>query len=55
MRTRFAPLLGDRAVPGGRQVPPLVFSARDSATRNVATTVVNNGANTPPAPPAPAR
>jgi len=40
--------------PGWRQVP-LVFSAWDSATRNAATAVVNSGASTPPAPPAPAR
>ena len=39
--------------PGGRQVPPLVFSAWDSATRNAATAVVNSGGSTPPAPPAP--
>jgi len=39
--------------PGGRQVTPLVFSAWDSATRNAATAVVNNGGSTPPAPPAP--
>jgi len=39
--------------PDGRQVPPLVFSAWDSATRNAATAVVNSGASTPPAPPAP--
>jgi hypothetical protein len=37
----------------GRQVAPLVFSAWDSATRNAATAVVNNGGNAPPAPPAP--
>jgi hypothetical protein len=37
----------------GRQVPPLVFSAWDSATRNAATAVVNSGGSTPPAPPAP--
>ena len=30
-----------------RQVPPLVFSAWDSATRNAATAVANNGANAP--------
>ena len=40
-------------MPGGRQVPPLVFSAWDAAARNVATAVVNNDANAPPAPPAP--
>jgi hypothetical protein len=28
----------------------LVFSAWDTATRNVATAVVNNGADAPPAP-----
>jgi len=39
--------------PGGRQVPPLVFSAWDSATRKAATAVVNSGGSTPPAPPAP--
>lgn len=39
--------------PSGRQVPPLVFSAWDSATRNAATAVVNSGGSTPPAPPAP--
>ena len=39
--------------PGGRQVPPLVSSAWDSATRNAATAVVNSGGSTPPAPPAP--
>ena len=39
--------------PDGRQVPPLVFSAWDSATRNAATAVVNSGASTPPTPPAP--
>jgi hypothetical protein len=39
--------------PGGRQVPPPVFSAWDSATRNAATAVVNSGGSTPPAPPAP--
>jgi len=39
--------------PGGRQVPALVFSAWDSATRNAATAVVNSGGNAPPAPPAP--
>ena len=37
------------AVQGGRQVPPLVFSAWDSATRNAATAVVNSGGNAPPA------
>jgi hypothetical protein len=36
--------------PGGRQVAPLVFSAWDSATRNAATAVVNNGGSIPPAP-----
>jgi len=47
-------LAGEAALaPGGRQVPPLVFSAWDSATRNAATAVVNNGGNAPPAPPAP--
>ncbi len=30
-----------------------MFSAWDSATRNAATAVVNNGGSTPPAPPAP--
>ena len=39
--------------PGGRQVAPLVFSAWDSATRNAATAVVNNGGSAPPAPAAP--
>jgi hypothetical protein len=39
--------------PGGRQVPPLVFSAWDSATRNAATAVVNSGGSAPPAPPGP--
>jgi hypothetical protein len=39
--------------PGGRQVPPLVSSAWDSATRNAAMAVVNSGGSTPPAPPAP--
>jgi hypothetical protein len=50
-----APALAPEAAPapGGRQVPPLVSSAWDSATRNAATAVVNNGASTPPAPPAP--
>jgi hypothetical protein len=38
---------------GWRQVPPLVFSAWDSATWNAATAVVNSGGGTPPAPPAP--
>jgi len=35
---------------GRRQVPPLVFSAWDSATWNAATAVVNSGGSTPPAP-----
>lgn len=49
-----AALAGETALaPGGRQVPPLVFSAWDSATRNAATAVVNSGGNAPPAPPAP--
>jgi hypothetical protein len=39
--------------PDGRQVPPLVFSAWDSATRNAAVAVVNSGGSTPPAPRAP--
>ena len=39
--------------PGGRQVPPLVFSARDSATRNASVAIVNSGGSAPPAPPAP--
>ena len=49
-----APALAPEAAPapGGRQVPPLVSSAWDSATRNAATAVVNNGGRTPPAPPA---
>jgi hypothetical protein len=52
-RARFLPLpWRPRLAPGGRQVP-LVFSAWDSATRNAATAVVNNGGSTPPAPPAP--
>jgi len=47
-------LAGEAArAPGGRQVPPLVFSAWDSATRNAATAVVNSGGNAPPAPSAP--
>lgn len=48
-RTRVpgTPLPGDRAAHGGLQVPPLVFSACDSATRNAATAVANNGANAP--------
>ena len=46
------PLPGGRRRPG-RQVPPLVFSAWDSATRNAATAVVNSGGSAPPAPPAP--
>src|SRR5207253_2399500 len=37
----------------GRQAPPLVFSAWDSATRNAAVAVVNSGGSAPPAPPAP--
>ena len=45
------PLASETApAPGGRQVPLLVFSAWDSATRNAATAVVNSGASTPPAP-----
>ena len=37
-------------MPGGRQVPPLVFGTWDAATRNVATAVVNYDTNAPPAP-----
>jgi hypothetical protein len=40
-------LAGETAAHGGLQVPPLVFSACDSATRNAATAVANNGANAP--------
>jgi Iron/manganese superoxide dismutases, alpha-hairpin domain len=50
-----AALAGIAPAPGGRQVPPLVFSAWDSATGNTATTVVNssgNPARTPGPPPA---
>jgi hypothetical protein len=54
-RARFLPLPGGRAGVWRRQVPPLVSSACDSATRNAATAVVNNGASTSPAPPTPAR
>jgi hypothetical protein len=39
-------------VPGWCQVPPLVFSAWDSATRNAATAVVNCGGNALPGCPA---
>jgi len=54
-RAGAVPALAPEAAPapGGRQVPPLVSSAWDSATRNAATAVVNNGGSTPPAPPAP--
>jgi len=48
-----APCREAALAPGGRQVPPLVFSAWDSATRNAATAVVNSGGSAPPAPPAP--
>jgi len=44
-------LAGEAALaPGGRQVAPLVFSAWDSATRNAAVAVVNNGGSTRPPP-----
>jgi hypothetical protein len=52
-RARFLPLPWRPLAPSGRQVPPLVSSAWDSATRNAATAVVNSGGSTPPAPPAP--